>query len=141
MDLYLRGQADHLHEEWLAKSLPVQLSSALVGHAVYRDKYKVFDLLHNFNIGFALISAYLFSFVGILVIALLINRINHRIQFGRQEGTDKIRKKIISVWVAFQENNQHSAVGLFVLFIHLFLWLTQIFLINNIKTNKVVSSN
>ena len=31
-----------------------------------------------------------------------------------------------------------SAIGVFVLFIRLFLWVTQLFLTNNIKTNKVV---
>ena len=95
------------------------------------------NLLDNFNFGFTLSATYLLSFIGILVIAFLISLIGHRIRFGRRRKTIKISKRIGSALDSFG-GKRLSAIGIFVLFAHLFLWLTQLFLTNNIKANKVV---
>ena len=92
-----------------------------------------FDLLDNFNVGLTLLSTYIFSFFAILSLAFLINKLTHRIR-----GTANSPKRIALALNSF-ELKRLSAMGLFVLFVHRFLWLTQLFLTNNIKTNKVVS--
>ena len=95
------------------------------------------NLLDNFKIGLTLSAAYLLSFVGILALPFFINELTHRIRLERRR-TARIGEKIKSAFGNFGVTRL-SAMGLFALFVHLFLWLTQLLLTNNIKTNKVVS--
>lgn len=137
--MYLRGAPDYLHEEWLTKSGPIYSEKIIIGHLIRdRDDSAYFDLLENFNVGLALIAIYLLSFCGILAFALLINELNHRVQFGTKSRMN-ILKQITSAMDKFQ-NKRLTAISLFLLFVHLFLWLTQLFLTNSIKTNKVVGT-
>ena len=134
----MRGEPDYLHEDWLTKSVPIQMEQILIGHPI-RDQTSLvsfYNLLDNFNVGFTLTATYLFSIFTILVLALLLNELTHWIQTGAIR-TNKISKRIASVVGSFR-TKQLSALGLFLLFVHLFLWIIQLFLTNNIKTNKVV---
>ena len=123
-----------MHEDSIGKSAPVQLSSIMVAHAIHRDRYEVFNLLNNFNFGLNVSAAYLISFIFILVISCLINLSSLRIRFGRR-GTGKISKEIVLALRSFRVNNRLSATGIFILSTHLFLWMTQLFLTNNIKVD------
>ena len=139
--MYLRGEPDYLHEEWLHKSVPAHMESVMFAHLI-KDREdgssSFFNLLHNFNLGISLSAIFLGAFFTILLLSFFIGQFAHRIRFG-------VSKKIqASKWISSALSNfkvKHlCAVGVFVLFIHLFLWLNQLFLTNNIKTNKVVRS-
>ena len=134
VDLYLRGQPDFMQEDWLEKSVPIQLSSALVGHIVHRERNDVtfFNLLDNFNFGLTLTASYMLSFICILGICFLIHLISHRLQFGKRGRTGKAIQKTVAALGSFR-GNRLSTIGIFVLCTHVFLWLTQLFLTNNIK--------
>ena len=139
--MYLRGQPDYLHEDWLGKSVPVQMSNIAVGQII-RDREKdvaYFNLLNNFNVGFTLSFTYFSSFFAILALSFLIAELSQRIRFGRREMVT-FSKRIALSLSKFQ-NKRRSAIGIYLLFVHLFLWVTQLFLVNNIKTNKVVRLN
>ena len=114
------------------------MESIVVGHPIHNrnDSAYYFDLLNNLNVGFGLASVYLLSFCGILAFAFLIDDLTGRIQFGARKRA-KIWKRVTWAVSKFQRKKL-TAIGLFFLFIHLFLWLTRLFLTNNIKTNKVV---
>ena len=136
-DLYLRGEPDYLHEDWLRKSVPIQMEQVIVGHSLMPNENKVsfFNLLNNFNLGITLSAVYFCSFVGILAFSLLINEFSHRLRF--EERPVNLFKRITSSVNSFGVK-QLSAIGVFVLFVHLFFWLTENFLTNNLQTNKVV---
>ena len=125
-----------MHEDWLSKSVPIKLSSVMVGHAIHQDRDEVsfFNLLDNFNFGLTLTATYLFSFIAILMICFLIHLINHRIRFGKRGRTSKTIQKVFSALGTFR-GSRLSTIGLFVLCVHLFLWQTQLFLTNNIKVS------
>ena len=138
-DLYLRGEPDYLHEDWLTKSVPIHMESLVVGHLVSNQKtVSYFNLLDNFRLGFSLSIAFLFSFFTILAFSFLINQLSRRIRFESRK-TDKLSKRIDSTVSSFGAKRL-TAIGVFVLFVQLFVWLTELFIINCIKTNKVVSS-
>ena len=98
-----------------------------------------FNLLGNFKVGFTLAATYFLSFLGILALSFLINELTHRIRFEETvvRRRPKLFKRIVSALKSFGVNRL-SAIGIFVLFVHQFIWVTQLFLTNNIKTNKVV---
>ena len=136
--MYLRGEPDYLHEEWLAKSVPIGMENAALGHPIKEQK-EFFNLLDNFKVGFTLAAIFLLSFLGILALSFLINELTHRIRFEETvvRRRPKLFKRIVSALKSFGVNRL-SAIGIFVLFVHQFIWVTQLFLTNNIKTNKVV---
>ena len=117
------------------------MASIIVGHPIREQTNEVAynNMLNNFNVGFTLSAVFLFSFFSILALSFLINEFDYRNRF-RGRRIAKLSKRIALTLSKFQKRTL-SAVGVFVLFTHLFLWLTQLFLTNNIKTNKVVSSN
>ena len=137
-DLFLRGGPDYLHEDWLQKSLPIHMENVVLGQAIIERKAAYFNLLNNFNVGTTLTVVYLISFLGILAFCLLINYLTVRIQFGHRRKIQKIPERIALIVRSFGVRRV-SAIGVFVLFAHLFLWATQLFFTNSIKTNKVVS--
>ena len=118
------------------------MEKVIITHPI-RDIMAVsfFNLLQNLNVGFTLSVSYLSSFFTILALAFLINELTYLFRFGgRRRGRRRriaIAQRIALSLNKFQ-NKKLSAIGLFVLFVHLFLWLTQLFFTNNIKTNKVV---
>ena len=90
-----------------------------------------FNLLENFKIGLALTVVYLCSLLVILVLSFFLHELAYKIQNGA--GREKeIFKRLTSAVSSFNENRL-SAIGLFFVFVHLFIWFTQLFLTNNIK--------
>ena len=139
----MRGEPDYLHEKWLGKSVPVGMENTMVFQPIQeQNAISFFNLLDNFNVGFTLTATFLLSFLGILTFSFLINELTHRVHFGETvlRSRAKLSKRIASALNSFGVNRL-SAIGIFVLFVHQFIWIGQLFLINNIKTNKVVSSN
>lgn len=133
----MRSGSDQLHEDWLGKSIPIWAERVVLTQAI-RDESSVsfFNLLDNFNLGIQLGATFLFSFIGILSFSLLLGELSHRIRFGARR-TISVWKRIRSAIRSFV-SNQLSAIGLFFVFVDLFIWVTQLFLTNNVKTNKVV---
>ena len=115
------------------------MESVILGHSLlpHQNSVSFFNLLENLNVGFTLSAVYLLSFVGILGLSLLINELSHRVRYGAGR-TAKVFDQLSSAVSSFRVKRL-SAIGIFVLFVHLFLWITELFLTNNIKTNKVVS--
>ena len=136
----MRGEANYLHEEWLGKSVPFTMEEAAVTMPIVDDKKGTifFNLLDNFKLGIRLTAVYLFSFVAILAISFLINELSRRIRFERTAVRRALRRipkfweRIVSTVKSFG-TTRLSAVGLFFLFVNLFIWVTQLFLTNNIK--------
>ena len=141
MDAYLRGGPDYLQEDWLQKSVPIQMETVALIQPI-RDENSVsfFNLLDNLNLGVTLSALYLLSFFGLLAFSFLINELTRRIRIERGRRTIQISKRIALALSKFR-NKTLTAIGIFVLCAQLFLWLTQLFLTNNIKTNKVVRKN
>lgn len=108
----------------------------MLSQTILERKAAYFNLLKNLNVGTTLIVFYILSFFAVLAFSVLINELSRRIRFGRRKVL-KIPEKIASTLKSFQIR-KFSAIGVFVLFSHHFLWATQLFFTNNIKTNKVV---
>lgn len=122
----------------MRKSVPVQMESVAVLNVIQGRSGLAgfFNLLNNFNIGLTLTLVYMLSTFGMIVFAFLFNEFVLRV---RSERRRKIRiSKRIALAVRSFAVKRLSAIGLFVLFVHLFFWFTQLFLSSNIKTNKVV---
>ena len=117
------------------------MESVCVGHEI-RDRTNAdvayFNLLDNFNFGLTLSASYLLSFVVILSFSLLINEFICRIRLKRRKKAVRVLKRIVTDLNNFGVK-RCSAIGIFVLFVHQFLWITKLLVLNNIKTNKVVS--
>lgn len=106
------------------------------------------NVLENFYVGLPLTLTYLASILVILALSFLINELSRRVRFGATpiRGASKLRKRIAFAVRSFGVKrlsgiaSKFPAVALFMLFVHLFVWFTQHFLINNLQTNQVVSS-
>ena len=101
-----------------------------------RKDVTFFNLLNNFKVGFDFLAIYFVLFILVLLFAFLLDELRRRSRF-------KCRKRIkftrrFAMAVSSFGVKRLSAFGIFALFVHLFLWLTELFLTNNIKTNKVV---
>ena len=110
----------------------------IIAHPIQDKNRQIsyFNLLDNFKLGFALSALYLLSLLAVMASGLLINALTHRIRFGGQRIV-RLSKRFALVLNSFKKKKL-SAIGLFVLFVQLFCFNTQLFLTNNIKTNKVV---
>ena len=134
--MYLRLEPDYLHEDWLAKTVPIQMSRVILGHSIpERKNVAFFNLLDNFNVGFGLSVTFAFSFLAILALLFLLSELSRLIRPGRR----KTITKRIALAVRSFSADRLSAIGVFVVFVQLFIWINELFLTNNIKTNKVVS--
>ena len=109
------------------------------GHLIDDQNTAYFNLLHNFNVGLVWSAGYVVSFLVILGFSLLLNELTDRVE-GQERRTKRISKRIASAVKSFGINKRSATgIGVFVLFVNLFIWVTQNLLTNNIKTNKVVS--
>ena len=115
------------------------MESVIVAQTIkdQNDDVKIFNLLDNFKVDFTLILVYLFAFCCILVLSFLLNEFSHRVRFGIGR-TAKVSEKIISAVRSFG-NNRLSAISLFALCVGQFIWLTELFLTNNIKVEVWIS--
>ena len=114
----------------------IQIGQGIVDRK--EEEIGYFNLLNNFKIGISLFVCYIFVCFAILSTAFFIKELSYRIRFERRRFA-KISKRIVSAVSSFGVKRL-SAISLFALFVHLFLWFSELFLTNNIKTNKVVRS-
>lgn len=136
--IYLSGEPDYFLENWMEKSVPIQMESVAMLHVIQeRDEVTYFNLLNNLKFGFTLTVTYLVSACGILAISYLLNELNYRVRFEAKRklwAPQRVLGAVKSLGVP-----RFSAVGVFVLFFQFFFLFSQLFLTNSIKTNKVVS--
>ena len=90
-----------------------------------------FNLLENFSVGIALSMAYLLAFFLVLTLTFLLDELTRRIE-GRRRAIN-IPKRIVLALSKFRVKQRLTAIGLFVLLVQMFIWITQLFLTNNIK--------
>ena len=115
------------------------MEESSVGQAIEENKgeISIFNLLDNFKIDLTLTATF-FSFLGTLAIAVLINELSRRIRFDEtvvrraSRRAPKLLQRIASAVSSF-EAKRPSAITVFAIFVHLFIWVTQLFLTNNIK--------
>ena len=92
--------------------------------------------MDNFKVALSLLSIYLAALLAILLIGVCIRRLAYWVRFGAP-----IKPKLFRGYFKDQKLGfmKFPALAIFVLFVGQFLWLTELFLTNNIKTNKVVT--
>ena len=132
-DLYLTKYSQFIPLAW--KSVPVTMENAALGYPIRKQKaVSFFNLLNNFNLSLTLWTTFFFSFLGVLVVSFLLNKLAHRIHFETTTArrAPKLSKQFASTVRSFGLKKV-SAISIFVLFVYEFIWVTQIFLINNIK--------
>lgn len=120
------------------------MENVVLGHAIREQSKNVayLNLLNNFNVGFTLMATYLLSVFPIFVVAFLLNELNEltrRIRCGARSVS--ISKRILLTLSKFHvrlSRQPISALSLFFLFVHLFIWFSEHFLTNHISTNSVV---
>lgn len=116
------------------------MERVVIGQTIDDQKaISYYNLLNNFNLGFTLFAVYLLSLFGILTFAFLINQLTSQVQTRTDlsRRTIKIHKRIVSTMSSFGVK-RFTSIGVFVLFVYLFLLMTQLFLTSNLKTNRVV---
>ena len=95
-----------------------------------------FDMVENLKFGFDLILSYFATLFVSLLLCLVISRLTLKINMRHFKREDIYSKLSILSKHLFRSNLWPLRMVL--LFFTLFFWYTQLFLTNNIKTNKVV---
>lgn len=108
------------------------MEKVVLAHFIHQeqDAISIFNLLDNFRIGFTLATTFFVSFLGIVTSSFLINKATHQIRRRRKRAG--VFKGIVRALSSFG-TKKLSAIGLFVMFVHLFIWIVELFLTNNIK--------
>lgn len=136
-DMYLKGEPDYLNEPWLERTLPMKTENLVVMQRVYEKNMNLdyFDLTANFQFGLPILASYFLSFLGIILTCLFIIKMKNKLA-----SNPITNREILTIFQKdfFTKKYSLSAMGIFILFFHLFFWYTQLFMTNNIKTNKVV---
>ena len=108
-----------------------------IGQQIYKQSgVSFFDLMDNFKVATSLLSIYLAALLAVLLIGVCIRRLAYWVRFGASRMPKLFRGNFKYRKLGFIK---FPALAIFVLFVGQFLWLTQLFLTNNIKTNKVVT--
>lgn len=121
------------------KSPPMFVERLIFGQVILEDGKKnvsYMDLIENFKISLPLLAVTLGTVLLILVVCLVINELKHRLKFGIP-STVPFTKRVTSVVRRFKAK-VFTTVGIVFLFFSLFLWITQLLLIGQIGTNKVI---
>lgn len=135
-DIFLKGEPEFVDEPWLLRTPVLAMEKTRLCHMIHEQKtVDFFDLMSNFRFSPSLLSAYLAGVLAALFIGIFIRRLTYRIQFGTSKKSGFFRGFFVNRRLHFK---RFSALAVFALFLRLFLWISQLFLTNNIKTNKVV---
>ena len=133
--MYLRSGPDNLQEDWLGQSVPIMMERILLSQPILNNQMDVsiFNLLDNFKFGIELSVIFLLSFVGVFSFSFLLNELTRRIRFGPKRAIH-IWKRIRLAANKFRVSRfALSAIGIYFLFVHEFIWIAQLFLTNNVK--------
>lgn len=141
-DHFRTGEADVINEEWLHKSWPFGVEQISLFYGLSdREDVSFFDLIENFMIGIQVTCIYLAVSLSVLLFCLIINEITVDFISSRQFAPNFRKPRSLSAKIDLAlkslDIRKLSTIGVFVLFVNMFFWLTRLFLMNNIKTNKV----
>lgn len=137
IDIFLKGVPDFVDEPWLFRTPALGMEKTRLFHQVNRKSDGAFfDLMDNFNVGVLLISIYLAALLAALLAGLCIRRLAYQVRFGTSRKP-KLFRYFADRKLGFKKTHL-PALSVFALCVGEFFWLTQIFLTNTIKTNKVV---
>ena len=132
IDVFLKGEPDLIDEPWLFRTAAFTTEKTRFGHMIPEKRsVSFFDLMKNFKLDVSLLSIYLVALLAALLIGVCIRRMAYRIKFGASRMPKLFRGYFADKKFAFRK--KLPALAIFVLFVHQFLWLTQLFLTNNIK--------
>lgn len=135
-----------IEESWLKISLPTQNKGfSVIQQIGERNEKSKFDLISNLDLG----AKVWFSFLTIVVISLMIKyclysmqqsiKKSKKIKKFKKKFWHKIKKFLVNfIKISFKQVSTLSVLGFFVVFFDLFLWLSELMITNNIKTNTVV---
>lgn len=133
----MKGEPDLVDEPWLFRTSALSTEKTRLGQIVHKQRgMSFFDLMNNFKVALSLLSIYLAALLAVLLIGVCIRRLAYWVRFGAS-----IKPKLFRGYFKDQKLGfmKFPALAIFVLFVGQFLWLTELFLTNNIKTNKVVT--
>ena len=150
IDLYLKAETEFIDEKWLKKSNIFRTDNLVAGHAISLTNTSYFDLVRNFDLGFWMFAFY---FVTILVGWLALLVLLHLTMPGklpdglgpgrRMQRSSKLKRKILWLTQILENYTDLSTfpppIRVLLVFANLWFWFVTLFLIANIKTNKVVS--
>ena len=123
-----------IDETWLKMTLPLKTEKLLIGHQILFDANSLtyFDLISNFTqFNFAIYLSYFLSLFSILFCGFCLISL---IQKFEKKSLSKVR---FIGQLFYTKKYIFSTIGIFLLFSKLFLWHSQLFIINNLNTNKV----
>ena len=133
----MQGETEFVDEPWLFHTSALATEKTRVGQVVHKQSgVSFFDLMDNFKLGISLLSIFLAVLLAVLLIGVCIRRLAYWVWFGASRKPKLFRGYFTDQKLGFIK---FPALAIFVLFVHQFVWLTQLFLTNNIKTNKVVT--
>lgn len=120
------------------------IEKIVIGHSIMnqdnsimnQDNLDYFDLLSNFNLGLEVISFYVVTYLIAFLLFLLLIDLSERMNQTAVQGS-LLRRGWLTMRNFLCHGYSFSSIGVFFMFLHLFLWLNELFLTNNIKTNKV----
>lgn len=121
-----------LDEPWLLRTTPFTTEKTRFGHLIREERGAFFDLMNNFKVGISLLFIYLGALLALLLIGICIRRLAYWTRFGTSRKPNLSRGYFADRKLGFK---RFPALAIFILFVGVFLWLTQLFLINNIKVD------
>ena len=122
-------------------SLCPLLFQVMLTHLLIQKNQRYFDLMSNFEFGIELFVFYFGALFLVLLTLSVLIRQHRRIRQDKREPAQTSSFLNYFRWSVncfFIDQYSFSSVGLFLTFAQLYFWLIQLFLANNIKTNKVV---
>lgn len=146
IDFLLKPEPDNVDEPWLLRTSALSTERTRFAHLIPdQQNESFFDLMDNFKVDISLLSIFLGSLLATLLIGFCIRRLAYRVRFGASRRPKLIRGLQVHRFayrkLGFMkiELPNLPALAILALFFGEFIWLTELFLINNIKTNKVVN--
>lgn len=115
----------------------------LIGHILFEDKDRpYFDLISNFSLTWELLLFYLAASSVIFLCLSLLVTLARRVGSPAYDGTatkSVFHNSLAMLKYFICEKQSLSSIEVFLLMLNVYIWLNQLFIGNNIKTEKVVS--
>lgn len=126
VDIFLKGESQHLDEAWLGKTLPIVSDSLVVGQRIFDStEVQYFDLIKNFNLSGRANLLFITSLLAATIVYLVLLRSRDRLK-GRP-------LPLVLLNFIFIKRHAFTAIGGFVVLFEFYMMLTQFILTNNIK--------
>lgn len=118
------------------------MERVLIGHIIFEDRERpYFDLISNFTVGCELTLYYLTAFLAIFLCFSVLVTLARRVGTPtcHENATKSVFQSSLTMLKYFVcEKQSLSSIEVFLLTLNVYIWANQLFIGNNIKTNKVV---